>query len=271
MDLGDDAVDYEGLEGAPSTGPWSVVVTRSTDSGATFGPGVVIDDALVPPGRVMLIFTMPPPSLVAGRSGHLYAAWWDSRQGDPDVFAAHSADAGRTWGPALRLNDDPSGNGADQYLVRLSVAADGRVDAVFLDRRNDPKNVSNDVYLTYSTDHGSHFAPNVKVTSHSSDSRIGQAYYVPSAKGLVDFGSRLAILSRPTAALAAWPDTRNATLGSTQQDLFATEILLPGKAPGGSGLTIAAAGGGAAVAFLVGMLARRRLRGRSVNGVGGEA
>jgi hypothetical protein len=88
------------------------------------------------------------------------------------------------------------------------------------------------------------------VTSHSSDSRIGQAYYVPSAKGLVDFGSRLAILSRPTAALAAWPDTRNATLGSTQQDVFATEVLLPGQRGGGPGVAPIATGIGGVVALM---------------------
>ncbi|MGH9263328.1 MAG: sialidase family protein [Acidimicrobiales bacterium] len=236
MDLRDDARDYQGLEGPPWEGEWSVVVASSTDGGATFGPGVTVDDALIPPGRVMLIFTMPPPALVADSSGRLYAAWWDSRNGDPDAFLARSPDGGRTWEAPVRLNDD-TGSGSDQYLVRLSAAENGRVDAVFLDRRQDPENLRNDVYLTYSTDNGRTFAPNVKLTTHSSDSRIGQAYYVPSAAGLVEFGSRLAILSRPNAAIAAWPDTRNATLGSTQQDVFSTEVLLPGDDGGGPGRT----------------------------------
>jgi hypothetical protein len=261
VDLRDDAVDYQGLEGAPSTGPWALVVAGSTDGGATFGPGVVVDDGLFPPGRVMLIFTMPPPSLVADPAGRLYVGWWDSRHGDPDAFLARSTDGARTWSSPGRLNDDPTGDGADQYLVRLSVATNGRVDAVFLDRRNDPRNLSNDVYLTYSLDHGAHFAPNVKVSSHSSDSRIGQAYYVPSAKGLVDFGSRLAVLSRPTAALAAWPDTRNATLGSTQQDVFATEVLLPGQRGGGPGVAPIATGIGGVVALMAAAtVTLRRLR-----------
>lgn len=263
MDLRDDAVDYQGLEGSVWPGNWSVVVTTSTDGGESFGPGVVVDDALVPSGRVMLIFTMPPPALAADRSGRLFAGWWDSRNGDPDVFVARSPDGGRTWEAAVRLNDDPVGAGADQYLLRLSAASTGRVDAVFLDRRNDPLNVKNDAYMTYSTDSGRTFAPNLRVSSRSSDSRIGQAYYVPSAKGLVEFGSRLAILSRPNAAVAAWPDTRNATLGSTQQDVFATEVLLPGDDEGGGPSWMLFAGAaGVVVLIAAGVVAARGRRSR---------
>ena len=264
VDLRDDAVDYQGLEGAVWPGEWSVVVTSSTDGGATFGAGVVVDDRLVPPGRVMLIFTMPPPALAADRFGRVFAGWWDSRNGDPDVFVARSPDAGRTWEDPVRLNDDPVGAGADQYLLRLSAAGNGRVDAVFLDRRNDPRNQKNDAYLTYSTDNGRTFAPNVRVTSRSSDSRIGQAYYVPSAKGLVEFGSRLAIISRPNAALAAWPDTRNATFGTTQQDVFATEVLLPGDDAVGADWTRFGAGAGVVVLIAAGVLVARGRRSRAV-------
>lgn len=259
-DLRDDAVDYQGLEGAVWPGEWSVVVTASTDGGRHWGAGVVVDDGLVPPGRVMLIFTMPPPALAADRSGRLFAGWWDSRNGDPDVFLSRSPDGGRTWAAPLRLNDDGEGNGADQYLVRLSVAANGRVDAVFLDRRNDPRNLNNDAYMTYSTDNGRTFAPNVRLTAQSSDSRIGQAYYVPSAKGLVEFGSRLAIISRPTAALAAWPDTRNATFGSTQQDVFATEVLLPGDGETGPDWMLFGALAGAVVLVAAGVVVARGRR-----------
>lgn len=264
LDLRDDAVDYQGLEGSAWTGPWSVVFTASTDGGRTFRPGVTVDGGLVPPGRIMLVFTMPPPSLAVDGSGRVFVAWWDARNGDPDAFLARSVDGGGTWGAPVRLNDDRVGDGSDQYLVRLSAATTGRIDAVFLDRRNDPADVKNDVYLTYSTDHGRSFAPNVRLTSESSDSRIGQAYYVPSAKGLVELGSRLAVLSRPSAALAAWPDTRNATLGSTQQDVFATEVLLPGGESGGTAHRVVLA---AAVAVALGLAtgavaAARRVRRR---------
>jgi hypothetical protein len=257
FDLRDDAVDYQGLEGAVWPGEWSVVVTSSTDGGEHWGPGSVVDNRLIPPGRVMLIFTMPPPAVAADRSGRVFAGWWDSRNGDPDVFLSRSPDGGRTWEPPVRLNDDPEGSGSDQYLLRLSAAGNGRVDAVFLDRRNDPRNLNNDAYLTYSTDNGRSFAPNIRITEKSSDSRIGQAYYVPSAKGLVEFGSRLAIISRPTAALAAWPDTRNAAFGTTQQDVFATEVLLPGDDDAGPDWMLFGAAAGVVVLIAAGVVAMR--------------
>lgn len=264
LDLRDDAVDYQGLEGPPWTGNWSLVSTSSTDGGTTFSPGVTVDDGLVPPGRIMLVFTTPPPSVVVDGDGRVFAAWWDSRNGDADAFLARSTDGGRTWTGPERLNDDRVGDGADQYLVRLSATSNGRIDAVFLDRRNDPDDLKNDVYLTYSNDHGTRFAPNVRVTSEGSDSRIGQAYYVPSAKGLVELGSRLAVLSRPGAALVAWPDTRNATFGTTQQDVFATEVLFAGGHALNRGMVALSLAGGVVLVLAGLTVAGRRRSGRSL-------
>ena len=268
-DLRDDARDYQGLEGPAWEDPWSLVMTTSTDGGATFGPAVEVDAGIVPPGRVMLIFTMPPPSLAAGGEGRLYLSWWDSRGGDPDVFVSRSADGGRTWDAPTRLNDDPPGSGADQYLPRVSVAPDGRVDAVFLDRRNDPANLRNDVYYTFSTDGGRTFAPNLKVTSASFDSRIGQGYDIPSARGLIEPGSRLGLLSRPADVLAAWPDTRLSGPFTKQQDLYAARVILgpePAEEPEDSSgaLPLAGAAAGGAVALVVVVLALRRRRPRLV-------
>lgn len=226
-DLQDDRIDYQGLEGPTWPGRWSLVSSSSYDGGQRFGRGVVVDEALKPPERVMLIFTMAPPTLVADSEGRLFAGWYDARTGDWDVFLNRSTDAGRSWGPRpVRLNDDRPANGRHQYLPRLAVAPNGRLDAIFYDRRNDPQNIKNDVFYTYSTDAGAHFAPNIRLTSASSDSRSGQRYLVPSAKGLVEFGARLALVSEPTRALAAWTDTRNANTAPFQ-DIFATEIRFP--------------------------------------------
>ena len=270
-DLRDDVRDYQGLEGPPWEDPWSLVLTTSTDRGVSFGSGVEVDAGVIPPGRVMLIFTMPPPSLASDGGGRLYLSWWDSRSGDPDVFVTRSPDGGRSWEPPTRLNDDPLASGADQYLPRVSVAPGGRVDAVFLDRRNDPDNLRNDVYYTFSTDGGHTFAPNVKITSASSDSRIGQGYAIPSAKDLIEIGSRLALLSRPADALAAWPDTRFSGPFTKQQDLYAARIIL-GPEPeeesqgGSSALPLVGAAAGAAVVLAVVVLALRRRHPKVVGG-----
>jgi hypothetical protein len=234
-DLKNDAVDYQGLEGPKWEGTWAVVVATSTDGGRRFGPGTVVDDAVVPSERVMLIFTMPPPTLAA-RGQRLCAAWTDSRNGDPDVLLRCSTNQGRAWEDLRRLNDDPVGSGRSQYLPRLSMAESGRIDAVFYDRRADPGNALNDVYFTFSADGGRRFAPNLKLTKDSFESRVGQQYVNVSAQGQFEFGSRLGLLSRPSAALAAWTDTRNSKLfsGSTGQDVFAAQAAGLPVGDGGS-------------------------------------
>ncbi len=224
-DLEEDRRDYQGLRGPRWNGRWSLVSATSFDGGEHFEPGAVVDDRLVPPERVQLIFTMPPPALVAGKSG-VFAAWHDARNGDWDVFLSRSGDNGRSWGVPKRLNDDRRSNGRNQYMPRLSLAPSGRLDAIFYDRRDDPKNIRNHVYYVYSSDAGRHFSPNRRLTSTSSDHRFGQRYQVPSAANKVEFGSRLALLSRDSSALAAWTDTRN-SIAPLPQDIFATEVVLP--------------------------------------------
>lgn len=234
-DLRDDSRDYQGLDGPVWTDAWSLVMTTSTDRGRGFGSGIVVDDRISPPGRVMLIYTMPPPAVATGPPGRVYIAWPDARSGDADILVARSADGGRNWRPAIRVNDNRPGDHSTHELPRLSVAPNGRVDAVFLDRRNDPENLKADVYYTSSNDSGTTFTPNVRVTSESSDRRIGQGYQIPSAVGLTEYGSRLALLSTRDGALACWPDTRNSSIGSNEQDLFLAKVTVGGDAERSTG------------------------------------
>jgi hypothetical protein len=55
-DLVDDARDYQGLAGPTWEGTWTLVASSSRDGGRTFSPGAVVDNGLVPPQRVMVIF-----------------------------------------------------------------------------------------------------------------------------------------------------------------------------------------------------------------------
>lgn len=220
-DLLDDARDYQGLEGPTWEGTWSLVMASSADGGR-FSPGVVVEEAVVPPERAMLIFTMPPPSVAAGADARVFAAWHDARNGDWDVFLRRSLDGGATWEDAVRLNDDQVGNRRHQYQPRLDVAPSGRLDAVFYDRRDDPENLRNNVSYTFSTDGGTLFSENRRLAELPSDSQKGPAYPLPSAAGLIEFGSRIGLLSTDDAAVAAWTDTRNSI--DDQQDLFANEV-----------------------------------------------
>ncbi len=225
-DLEDDARDYQGLQGPTWEGSWSLVAATSLDGGQTFAPGRPVDEDIVPSERVMLIFTMPPPAVATRPDGGLCLAWTDARHGDPDVMMRCSADQAGEWAPLQRLNDDVIGNGSRQYLPRLSVSPQGRIDAIFYDRRADPQNLRNDVWFTRSDDGGQRFSPNIRLTRSSSDSQIGQRYAGVAAEGQVEFGSRLALWSTATSATAAWPDTRNSRFSPVAQDIFVTQLEL---------------------------------------------
>lgn len=225
-DLRDDAVDYQGLQGPVWEENWSLVLATSTDKGKTFGRGQSVDEDIVPPERVMLVFTMAPPAL-AVRGDRLCIAWPDARHGDPDVIARCSQGPGRTWSPPVRVNDDKPGNGVSQLLPRLAFAPDGRLDALFYDRRVVPGNFVNNAFFTYSADGGTTWKPNTRLTRYGSDSRVGQQYTNPAAEGMVEFGSRLGLLARDGSVLAAWADTRNSRPDTTTQDIFTTVVSVP--------------------------------------------
>jgi hypothetical protein len=87
----------------------------------------------------------------------LYLSWSDYRNGDVDVFCAHSTD-GRTWSPPVRVNDDPIHNGIDQFFQWMTVdPVTGDVYVQFYDRRDDPNNRKTGFTLARSSDGGKTF------------------------------------------------------------------------------------------------------------------
>ncbi len=236
-DLGQDQRDYGGLVGPAYAGVWSLVLASSFDAGAHFSASTVVEPRVVPPGRVLLVLTMPPAALAVGPAGRLYVAWYDDRDGDWDVFLRRSGDQGRSWGPATRVNDDPLHDGRKQYLPQVSVAPDGRVDVIYDDRRNDPADIFTDVSYTFSLDGGRTFSPARVLNSQPFDSRYGTHYPIPYfTPGLVEFGGRLGLVSSNSRALAAWTDARMSfgtltpreNTGPAGQSIYAAEIDFPG-------------------------------------------
>ncbi len=92
------------------------------------------------------------------KSGRLYIAWTDYRNGDLDIFVATSTDHGKNWSAPVRVNDDPIHNGAEQFFQWLAVdPADGSANVIFYDRRGDPQQIKQIVALARSTDGGKTF------------------------------------------------------------------------------------------------------------------
>ncbi|MDP8942872.1 MAG: glycoside hydrolase [Actinomycetota bacterium] len=210
LDLGNDVLDYEGAHqgrgGPPAADPWQLVLARSRDRGATWRESVV-EDRLVPPER-FVVFTPPFPSLAVDRdTGRVYAGFYDQRLGDADVWVWSLPGGGDRWAGPTRVNDTPQRDRTSQYLPRLSVAPDGRLDVVYYDRRADRANVMNEVSLQSSFDQGTTFTPRIRMSDRSFDSRIGYG----RERNLPDLGSRLGLVSTDRRALAVWSDTRAGT------------------------------------------------------------
>ncbi len=224
LDVGEDRLDYEGghdaFGGPPYPGRFSLVVARSQDRGATWAESVV-DDGVVPIRR-FIAFLPPAPSLAVNRrDGWLHVAFHDGRFGDPDVRVWSLAPASDRW-RAARVNDTPRRDGTAQYLPRVSVAPDGRVDVLYYDRRDDPRNRRNAVSLQSSFDHGRTFTAATTLSTRAFDSRIGAG----SERGLPDLGSRLGLVSEDERAIAVWTDTRYGTDASNKQDLVTASAFV---------------------------------------------
>jgi hypothetical protein len=129
-----------------------------------------------------------PQIAIDPRSKRLFVAWSDYRNGDLDVFCATSTDGGRTWTPAVRVNNDAIHDGAEQFFQWLAVdPVDGTADVVFYDRRGDPHNRKQIVVLARSTDGGRSFA-NYAWTDESFEA--GNVFF-GDYTGLAAYGGRV--------------------------------------------------------------------------------
>lgn len=224
LDIGQDKLDYEGEHngqgGPPYTGPYTLVVARSRDQGATWAESV-LDDRLVPISR-FVVFLPSFPSIVVGPGGWVYAAYHDARYSPSDVDLWSLAPGASLWRGPVRVNDTKLHDGTSQYLPQLSVAPDGRLDVLYYDRRPDPANVMNEVSLQSSFDHGHTFTPAIPLSSRSFSSRIGYG----AREGLPDLGSRLGLISGNRWALGVWTDTRAGTPSTQKQDIAAAAVAV---------------------------------------------
>ena len=242
VDVGQDRLDYEGGHlgrgGPPYPGPSTLVLARSVDRGATWSESVV-GRGLVPIKR-FLVFLPEFPSVALARDGRIYAAYHSAVLGDPDVWLWSLAPGAASWSGPTRVNDTKRRDGTAQYLPKLAVAPDGRLDVLYYDRRSDPGNLLNEVSLQSSFDDGRTFTPAIRLSSRPSDSRIGFG----AKEGLPDLGSRLALLSTDRAALGLWTDTRAGVPATQKQDLVEAAVAVSDPARISSGARLALRYGG---------------------------
>jgi hypothetical protein len=152
-----------------------VLFDVSLDGGATFGPDRVIDQYVSERDRYFLSEGNGADGIDRSTGpyrGTLYDARSDHRNGDNDILVYRSTDGGNTWIGPVRVNDDPHGNGADQFHPALAVDGKGRVIVVFQDQRRDPAGDFVETWAAISRDGGRSFDTNFLVSDVASDTRL---------------------------------------------------------------------------------------------------
>jgi hypothetical protein len=167
-----------------------------------------------------------------------------------EIFHQATTDGGKTWSEPKAITDDDPKALTGQYHPNVSVAPNGRVDAVWWDTRDDPGIRANDVYYAYSYDNGKTWSKNQRITDQSVDRRIGVwgANY--------DINSPPAVTSTDAYALFGWDDTRNTTefydasvtseFGGGLQDIYTAAVqfdVVGGGTSGAVKIALAAIGG----------------------------
>jgi hypothetical protein len=82
-----------------------------------------------------------------------------------DVMFVRSTDGGQTFSAPRRINDDPVNPNKWHWFGTLSVAPNGRIDAVWYDTRNAANNTDSQLFYSWSTDGGVTWAANVTVSN----------------------------------------------------------------------------------------------------------
>ena len=124
---------------------------RSTDAGSTWGA----DTRLTRDTS----YSYYPSLAVFGSDVH--AVWEDGRDGNSEIYTKRSTDAGSTWGPDVRLTNDPASSSIPSVAVTGS-----NVHVVWSDYRDGDL----EIYTKRSTDGGASWDPDVRLTNASNAS-----------------------------------------------------------------------------------------------------
>ena len=144
-----------------------VVPTFDQSTAVNLGGEIVFAEPINPEGLVGQVF------LAVDRSGtstndNVYMLASVQPTGfttGSDVMFARSTDGGRTFTAARRINDDPVNHAKWHWFGTLSVAPNGRIDAVWLDTRNAANNSDSQLFYSYSIDGGNVWSRNVAVSN----------------------------------------------------------------------------------------------------------
>lgn len=155
--------DYGGHTGSrlyaafrPITGTWGSNVRIDAASDSQYGPDLLTDGI-----------------------GTWYAAWYDYRDGNTNIFSSHSTDNGATWSAAVRVNDVVGSS--LRRSPHLAIDGGGTLYAVWNDNRSG--NGLYGLYVATSNDHGQTWSTNLPVPPASEHSQWQWGFTADLAAG----------------------------------------------------------------------------------------
>ncbi len=170
--------------------------TPSFDQVVNFDLGGYVDVATGPnPGGLLGQLWIASNHSDGPSRGNLYVLASVNPPGsDPlDVMFTRSSSWGVSWSAPVRVNDDPTNNGAWQWFGTMSVAPNGRIDAIWNDTRNTGSPNLSQVFYSFSEDEGVSWSENIPVTpvfdsylGWPQQSKIGDYYHMVSDVGGVN-------------------------------------------------------------------------------------
>jgi hypothetical protein len=186
-------------------GPAYMVFSKSSDGGNTWSkPKLVAPVTLIypVPNSDRALYIPNTPAIAVDNSdgphaGSLYVVMYNWTGTFMQVQVARSTDGGDTWSKPVPV---APGITHDQFFPWIAVSPTGLVGVSWLDRRNDPANVSYQAFAAISAD-GQSFQPNVQLTTAFSNPNNIQSTEIGDYTGDTWDGANYFI--------AAWMDDSN--------------------------------------------------------------
>ncbi|MDJ0273115.1 MAG: exo-alpha-sialidase [Aigarchaeota archaeon] len=238
---------YDSLDDGPFKGLFTPMVTVSRDGGRTWSK----PSPVIPGGTWEQPFFLTPtyfrswssmfPVLKTNpaNSNEAYIVFGavGANPGDlSDIYFSKSVDGGATWSKPKRINDDLTQR--NQFFPTMAVSPNGTIHIMWGDMRDDPDNYRYHIYYTRSTDGGTTFMENSRVTDYPSNPAYGIPQFV---------GDYWGIAATNTDVYMVWTDSRAGFRGAPNQDIgFARQrpvkspsiFTSPPQGPAGQVITI---------------------------------
>jgi hypothetical protein len=194
----------------------AVVPTFDRSTAVNLGGHIVFAEPINPEGLVGQIF------LAVDRSGTstnnnvymLASVQPTGASNGSDVIFARSTNGGQTFRAPRRINDDPINHAKWHWFGTLSVAPNGRIDAVWFDTRNAANNTNSQLFYSWSLDGGNTWSPNVAVSA-----LFNPFVGYPNQNKIGDY---ITIVSDNTGANVAYSATFN-----LEQDIYYVRVSPP--------------------------------------------